>query len=204
MLANIAVERREAQRPGGGPRKPAIAGRARLGAGLANPLSLARTVPRSQGAPQGVSQTPGASRRSIFLFGGNGKRERATRALAKTGGGALAIGGAARYTERNDISLPNLRRVLRLFAGLAALRARNRGRDFGDSAALVDDARGTMRCAGNRCVALDGEIGVATACTIYAVRPEVCRACQPGDDSCMLARRHYGLPELTPAELAAP
>ena len=67
--------------------------------------------------------------------------------------------------------------------------------------ALVDDARGTMRCAGDRCVALDGEIGVATACTIYAVRPEVCRACQPGDDSCTLARRRFGI---TPAELAAP
>jgi hypothetical protein len=33
----FAVERREAQRPGGGPRKPAIAGRARLGAGFATP-----------------------------------------------------------------------------------------------------------------------------------------------------------------------
>jgi hypothetical protein len=33
----IAVERREAQRPGGGPRKPAIAGRARLGTGFATP-----------------------------------------------------------------------------------------------------------------------------------------------------------------------
>ena len=40
----------------------------------------------------------------------------------------------------------------------------------------------------------------ATACTIYAVRPEVCRACQPGDDSCTLARRHYGLAAI---ELAA-
>ena len=69
---------------------------------------------------------------------------------------------------------------------------------------LVDDTRGTMRCAGNRCVALSGEIGVATACTIDAVRPEVCRACQPGDDSCTLARRHYGLPDLKQAELAAP
>jgi uncharacterized protein len=66
--------------------------------------------------------------------------------------------------------------------------------------ALVDDARGTMRCEGNRCVALSGEVGVATACTIYAVRPEVCRACQPGDDSCNLARARYGMVAL---ELAA-
>ena len=70
--------------------------------------------------------------------------------------------------------------------------------------ALVDDARGTMRCTGNRCVALSGEIGVSTACTIYAVRPEVCRACLPGDDSCALARARYGLPAIKPAELAMP
>ena len=35
---NRPVERREAQRPGGGLRNPVTAGRARLGAGLANPL----------------------------------------------------------------------------------------------------------------------------------------------------------------------
>ncbi|TMJ03470.1 MAG: YkgJ family cysteine cluster protein [Alphaproteobacteria bacterium] len=67
----------------------------------------------------------------------------------------------------------------------------------------VDDARGTMRCAGDRCMALAGEVGVATACTLYAVRPEVCRACEPGDDSCRLARARFELAEITPAELAA-
>ena len=66
----------------------------------------------------------------------------------------------------------------------------------------VDDARGTMRCQGDRCMALSGEIGVATACTLYAVRPEVCRACLPGDDSCTLARARFGLAPVTPAELA--
>ena len=66
----------------------------------------------------------------------------------------------------------------------------------------VDDARGTMRCAGDRCCALTGEVGVTTACAVYAVRPEVCRACLPGDDSCTLARRRFGLAEITPAELA--
>ena len=66
----------------------------------------------------------------------------------------------------------------------------------------VDDARGTMRCAGDRCVALTGEVGVTTACAIYALRPEVCRACLPGDASCTLARRRFGLAEITPAELA--
>ena len=53
-----------------------------------------------------------------------------------------------------------------------------------------------MRCDGVRCSALTGEVGVATACSVYAVRPQVCRACEPGDDSCALARRHFNLPEL--------
>ena len=66
--------------------------------------------------------------------------------------------------------------------------------------AFVDDARGTMRCDGNRCAALSGEIGVATACTLYAVRPVVCRECLPGDHSCNLARRSVGLPALTQRE----
>ena len=61
----------------------------------------------------------------------------------------------------------------------------------------VDDARGTMRCNGDRCAALTGEVGVATACGVYTVRPQVCRSCEPGDDSCVLARRHFNLPELS-------
>jgi len=61
----------------------------------------------------------------------------------------------------------------------------------------VDDARGTMRCTGDRCAALVGGIGVATACVLYAVRPQVCRACEPGDHSCAIARQHYGLPPVT-------
>jgi Fe-S-cluster containining protein len=61
----------------------------------------------------------------------------------------------------------------------------------------VDDARGTMRCNGDRCAALAREVGVATACGVYTVRPQVCRSCEPGDDSCALARRHFRLPELS-------
>jgi len=61
----------------------------------------------------------------------------------------------------------------------------------------VDDTRGTMRCEGNRCIALQGEIGVSALCMVYAVRPEVCRACQPGDESCQTARQHFGLAPLT-------
>src|SRR5262249_12849795 len=33
--------------------------------------------------------------------------------------------------------------------------------------ALVDDERGRMRCEGNRCAALSGEVGVATLCAVY-------------------------------------
>ncbi len=65
----------------------------------------------------------------------------------------------------------------------------------------VDDARGTMMCTGDRCSALSGVVGVATACTLYAVRPQVCRACEPGDESCTIARQRYGLP---PLKLASP
>jgi Fe-S-cluster containining protein len=68
----------------------------------------------------------------------------------------------------------------------------------------VDDANGRMRCEGDRCTALRGEIGVATACAVHAVRPEVCRACEPGDPECTIARARYGMEVLTPAELAAP
>ncbi len=59
--------------------------------------------------------------------------------------------------------------------------------------ALVRADRGGMKCDGDRCTALTGEVGVATACSIYADRPDVCKACLPGDDSCLTARRRYGL-----------
>jgi Fe-S-cluster containining protein len=59
--------------------------------------------------------------------------------------------------------------------------------------AHVDSGLGRMRCDGDRCSALVGEVGVATACAIYAVRPDVCRACLPGDDACKMARAHFNL-----------
>ncbi|TPK05891.1 YkgJ family cysteine cluster protein [Mesorhizobium sp. B2-5-7] len=49
-----------------------------------------------------------------------------------------------------------------------------------------------MRCDGVRCSALSGEVGKSTACTIYDLRPDVCRACMPGDDECLMARRALG------------
>lgn len=57
----------------------------------------------------------------------------------------------------------------------------------------VDDGGGRMRCDGNRCAALVGEVGVSTSCAIYSVRPDVCRSCMPGDTDCDIARRHFGL-----------
>ena len=58
---------------------------------------------------------------------------------------------------------------------------------------LVDHHLGRMKCTGDRCTALIGEVGIATSCAIYSVRPEVCRACEPGDDACQMARRRFAL-----------
>ena len=63
-------------------------------------------------------------------------------------------------------------------------------------AALVNTRQSGMRCEGDRCAALSGKVGVATSCTIYAVRPDVCRTCMPGDVECTMARKKFGLPAL--------
>ncbi|MBZ9905012.1 YkgJ family cysteine cluster protein [Mesorhizobium sp. BR115XR7A] len=60
-----------------------------------------------------------------------------------------------------------------------------------------------MRCNGVRCSALSGEVGKSTACAIYDLRPDVCRACMPGDDECLMARRALGFPPLSGGFLAA-
>jgi uncharacterized protein len=64
-------------------------------------------------------------------------------------------------------------------------------------ASFVNARQSGMRCDGDRCSALSGRIGVATSCTIYAARPEVCRTCMPGDVECSMARRKWGLPALS-------
>jgi hypothetical protein len=61
---------------------------------------------------------------------------------------------------------------------------------------LVDDSLSGMRCHGDRCDALVGEVGFRTWCAIYGQRPDVCRACQPGDADCGMARDRFGLPRL--------
>lgn len=60
--------------------------------------------------------------------------------------------------------------------------------------ALVADDLTGMRCDDNRCAALSGTIGEATECTIYALRPHVCRACEIGDHACQMARAKFGMP----------
>ena len=62
---------------------------------------------------------------------------------------------------------------------------------------FVNGRRSGMRCEGDRCSALSGKVGEATSCLIYAMRPEVCRTCMPGDAECTMARRKFGLPALT-------
>jgi Fe-S-cluster containining protein len=63
-------------------------------------------------------------------------------------------------------------------------------------AALVNASHSGMRCHGDRCAALAGTVGTAAACTIYDMRPDVCRACEPGDPECRMAREKFGLPAL--------
>jgi len=54
-----------------------------------------------------------------------------------------------------------------------------------------------MAWTGTRCAALSGVVGEATACTIYDIRPAVCRACEPGDDACTIARQKHGMPPIS-------
>jgi len=58
---------------------------------------------------------------------------------------------------------------------------------------LVSASQSGMACRGDRCAALTGKVGLATACAIYDIRPHVCRACEPGDDACLMARARFGL-----------
>src|SRR5690349_8530014 len=55
-------------------------------------------------------------------------------------------------------------------------------------ARYVDDERGTMRCEGNRCTALEGVIGDRVRCRVYAARPLVCREFAAGSPECLDVR----------------
>ena len=61
-----------------------------------------------------------------------------------------------------------------------------------------------MSCSGARCSALTGEVGRATACSIYELRPDVCRACIPGGDDCAMARAKFGMAALSDTSLPIP
>ena len=63
-------------------------------------------------------------------------------------------------------------------------------------AKYVNERQSGMLCDGARCSALSGNVGVAVRCDIYAVRPEVCHTCMPGDAECNMARRRHGLAAL--------
>ena len=55
-------------------------------------------------------------------------------------------------------------------------------------------ARGTPGFSGADLMNLINEAAlVSTACAIYTVRPDVCKACLPGDDPCQSARRCFNL-----------
>jgi uncharacterized protein len=59
---------------------------------------------------------------------------------------------------------------------------------------LVDWANLRMRCKGDRCVALNGELGKNVTCAIYAQRPLVCRNFEPGSKACLQAREWSKIP----------
>lgn len=56
--------------------------------------------------------------------------------------------------------------------------------------------RGTT-CRPVRCVALQGKIGQAVACGIYAQRASPCHEFTEGDERCTQARHHHGLPPVS-------
>ena len=61
---------------------------------------------------------------------------------------------------------------------------------------FVNGAQSGMRCEADRCSALSGTVGEATSCRIYAMRPDVCRHCVPGDEACRIARAAFQLADL--------
>lgn len=68
--------------------------------------------------------------------------------------------------------------------------------------AMIAADESGMRFEGGRCAALTGELGKHVGCSVYPVRPHVCRACMPGDAECRIARagRGFSLEGLPEAE----
>lgn len=61
---------------------------------------------------------------------------------------------------------------------------------------MCDCENGRMKCVGDRCVALVGEVGNAVKCSIYSSRPAVCRGFEPGTNVCGEVRRFFKLAPL--------
>jgi hypothetical protein len=101
--ASRPVERREAQRPAGRPRKPAgYLGARASRTGLASPPGLARETGASQAPERGLASPWRLP--ALHSSSRKGKRDRRTRRLSNnTGGGALAdsiaIAGLTRLSE---------------------------------------------------------------------------------------------------------
>lgn len=60
--------------------------------------------------------------------------------------------------------------------------------------ALIDFDRGQMKCSGDRCLALVGDVGVKASCSVYVHQPAVCREFQSGAPACKQVRKWFGLP----------
>jgi hypothetical protein len=105
--------------------------------------------------------------------------------------------GATSRAFRHRLS--DLWRLLLVFSGMAAVFEGERRRPCSNPYRLCDDEEGRMRCIGNRCAALMGKVGISTTCAIYAVRPDVCKVCLPGDEACQMARRRFNLMLLAPS-----
>lgn len=57
----------------------------------------------------------------------------------------------------------------------------------------IDCETGRMKCDGDRCIALEGEIGSRVSCRVYEIRPAVCREFQPGTEGCNQVRQWFKL-----------
>jgi Fe-S-cluster containining protein len=56
---------------------------------------------------------------------------------------------------------------------------------------LIDIDNRRMQSWGDRCAALEGELGKHVGCSVYARRPLVCREFQAGSEDCMMVRRKF-------------
>jgi Fe-S-cluster containining protein len=63
----------------------------------------------------------------------------------------------------------------------------------GISEDLCDCEYGRMRCHGDRCVALVGQVGISVSCSVYEGRPLVCQEFEPGSQKCSQVRKFFGL-----------